>query len=471
MLPLWEGWDEYAHVAWLQHWNDTGTLPRTTDRIPREIDESMRLAPLPWELNWIGPPYLTHSEWWALPASERDKRVRGLATLSPGLAHQPAVELPTVAIGGQPFVFYEAQQPPLYYWIAAAVMRPAADRPIGGRVLLIRILGVLFTSLAIPFTFMAARNILGTPAMWCTALLAVAPGLGIDSARVANDGLAIGVTAIFLWLMTREKTGWLAAGAILGAAILVKASLLVLAPIMAILWIRRPKQLGLALALGFAIGGWWYIRNLFIGMPLMGWQESVPLGTAAVSAVALLRNGGWINEIYTVAKSFTWFGAWSFVTLRTWMYLVLEGCALGGMVVGIARGRARLRVPFIFTICFMIAIAGGAAAYYAVHGVAGIPGWYLWPAGGVMAMLIVAGLGRLSVAFAAMLALADIFGAGARLMPYYAGLAERNHGSLAQIWLASSRLDVPVWLVIGWLLATLAIPLVTGRGGLKSAAS
>jgi hypothetical protein len=248
----------------------------------------------------------------------------------------------------------------------------------------------------------------------------------------------------------------------------VKASLLVLVPILAILWIRHPKRLGLTLLLGFAIGGWWYVRNLVIGMPLTGWQESVPLGTVAVSAMALLRNGGWINEIYTVAKSFTWFGAWSFITLRTWMYFVLEGCALGGMVVGVARGRARLRVPLTFTICFMIAIAGGAAAYYAVHGVAGIPGWYLWPAGGVMAILIVAGLGRFSIAFAAMLALVDIFGAGARMMPYYAGLAERNHGSLTQLLPGTARLHVPGWLVVVWLVATVAIPLLVLQGRAKT---
>ncbi len=199
-------------------------------------------------------------------------------------------------------------------------------------------------------------------------------------------------------------------------------------------------------------------------MPLTGWQESVPLGTVAVSAVALVRNGGWINEIYTVAKSFTWFGAWSFITLRTWMYLVLEVCALGGMVIGIARGRSRLRAPLTFTICFMIAIAGGAAAYYAVHGIAGIPGWYLWPAGGVMAILIVAGLGRFSIVFVLMLWLVDIFGAGARMMPYYAGLAERNHGSLTQLPLAAGRLHVPGWLVVAWLVATVADSVAAAQG-------
>ncbi len=174
--------------------------------------------------------------------------------------------------------------------------------------------------------------------MYVAALLAVAPGFAIDAVHVANDGLAIGTAAIFLWLMTREKTRWLEAGTVLGAAILAKASLLVLAPVLIVLWFRRPRQMALALALAFGIGGWWYLRNLLIGMPLTGWQESVPLSQVAVSAVALFHHGGWVNEAYTIAKSFTWFGAWSFITLRTWMYLVLEGLAFVGMGVALCGG-------------------------------------------------------------------------------------------------------------------------------------
>ena len=90
MLPLWEGWDEYAHFAWLQHWIDHGTLPRASDAISREIDESMRMAALPHELNWIGAPYLTHEQWWALSVQERDERTRGLRSLPPERAHEPA---------------------------------------------------------------------------------------------------------------------------------------------------------------------------------------------------------------------------------------------------------------------------------------------------------------------------------------------------------------------------------------------
>lgn len=467
-LPLWEGWDEYAHFAWLQHWNDYGTLPRATDRISREIDESMRLAPLPRELRWIGTPYLTHADWWALPAAERDERMRKLAALSPSFGHQPAQEV----IGSPPFVFYEAQQPPLYYWIASAVMRPAAVWPLNERVLLIRLFSVFLTSLAIPFTFLAARNVFdrGSAAagVYCAALMAGAPGLVIDGAHVANDGMAIGIAALFLYLMTREKTSWLAAGLTLGAALLTKASLLVLAPILLVVWFRQLKQVGLALAMAFAIGGWWYVRNLLIGVPLTGWQESVPLGTLVASAGHLLLTGGWVDGAQTIAKSFTWFGAWSFMTLRTWMYLIIEGCALGGMLAGLARRRTTLRVPLAFTICFAVAIAGGATAYYAVHGIPGIPGWYLWPAGGAMAILIVAGLGRFSIVFAALLAMADLFGAAARMMPYYAGLATWNHGSITQLPLAGSRLHTPLWLIILWLISTAAIPLLMLQKSLRT---
>ena len=174
--------------------------------------------------------------------------------------------------------------------------------------------------------------------------------------------------------------------------------------------------------------------------------------------MALFHHGGWVNEAYTIAKSFTWFGAWSFITLRMWMYLVLEGFAFAGMIAGLRK--KGLRAPLTFAIAFTIAIIGGAAAYYAVHNVAGIPGWYLWPAGGAMAMLIVAGLRRYSVLFAALLALTDLYGVAARMMPYYAGLAARNHGSVTQFTLAAARLHVPMWLAIAWIGSTAAIPLL-----------
>jgi hypothetical protein len=466
LLPPWEGWDEYAHLAYVQYWADRGTLPRASDRISREIDEAMRLAPLPNELSWIGPPYLIHSDWWALPSDARQSRLQSLAALSPGLAHEPAVP-----INGRPFVFYEAQQPPLFYWIASPFLRARASRPIADRIHLLRLLSLVLTSLAIPFTFLAAGFAFPdkTPAaLCCAALLAVAPGLVIDSARVANDGLSIGLASVFLWLVMRKQTAWPALGIVLGLAILSKASLLVLIPVFIVVWIKQPKRLALALATAFAIGAWWYIRNLTIGAPLTGWQESVSLRALTASALQLSRTGRWVNGAYTVAKSFTWFGAWSFMTLRSWMYLILEGCAFGGMLAGVALRRESIRIPLLLTVCFTIAIAGGAAAYNAVHEIPGIPGWYLWPAGGAMAMIFAAGARRYSAAYAGMLALADLFGSTSRMAPYYAGLAPWNHGSVTQFAAALTRLHVSWWLASFWLAATLVIPALMLQGRAKT---
>ena len=68
-----------------------------------------------------------------------------------------------------------------------------------------------------------------------------------------------------------------------------------------------------------------------------------------------------------------------------------------------------------------------------------------------------------SAPFAALLALTDLFGAAARMMPYYSGLAPWNHGSITQFPLAVARLHVPVWLAIAWIAATVAIPLLMPR--------
>lgn len=469
MLPLWEGWDEYAHFAWIEHWNDRGTLPVATDKVSQEIDESMRLAPLARELRWLGAPYLIHEEWRALPAAESEARVRALAVLSPSLAHEAAA-----SDSGKKLVFYEAQQPPLYYWLAAPLERALADEPLRRRVFWVRLWGVLLTSAAIPIVFLTARRVFAGSGgefagSCCAGLLAVAPGLVIDAARVANDGLAIALAGVLLWLLTRERFPWVATGCALGAGLLVKASLLVMVPVVAVIWWPRDrKRTAGALALAALIGGWWYGRNLAIGAPLTGWQESVGFGALATSAAQLGTSGRWIGGAQTIAKSFTWFGAWSFLTLRTWMYVALEGVGVAAVAAGIFRYGRRAKAAVTMVAGFGIAIAGGAAAYNAVHGIPGIPGWYLWPAGGAMAILASAGMGRFTPVFAAMLAAADLFGAAARMMPYYSGLAAWNHGSLLQAGAAAERLGTPMWLVAAWAAATVAIPALLFHGSAKT---
>ena len=445
MLPLWEGWDEYAHFAWLQHWVDKGTLPGFHDPVSREIDESMRLAPLAYELRWIGPPYLTHQQWWTLPQASREDRRRRLRALPPDYAHQAATHV---------FDFYEAQQPPLYYWLLAPALRWAAEWPLESRVLLIRLLSMALASLAIPLAWLAARCVAGDElAVFCAALLAVAPGFAIDVSRVANDCLAIVLVGVLFWLVLRPDASAVRVGVVLGAALLSKAYLLALVPGIVILWFRRRRDLAVSLGLAVALAGWWYGRNLMMGYSLSGWLMHADARTLASEFFRI----NWLSAAHVIAKSFLWFGAWSFLTLKSWMYTLMELGTLAGVALAVRQRNPRLWVPAVLTLPYFLAMGYGVVVYAATQQVPNLPGWYLWPLAAPMAVILVTGLRRFSIVMIAALAAMDLYGVIALLVPYYAGLAERNRAGGAQFLTALARLQIPLWLAVVWAVATLAI--------------
>ena len=451
MMPLWEGWDEYAHFAILQHWMESTTLPQPENRISREIDESMRLAPLAYELRWIGAPYLTHGQWWALPAAERADRERRLAALPAAWAREPAAH---------PFDSYEAQQPPLYYWIVSLPLRAMAWWPLSSRVLFVRLFSLLIASLAIPLTWLAARSIVGeTGALFCAALLAMAPGFAIDTSRVANDCLAIALTALLMWLLTDAsgKRGWIAIGMVLGAALLTKAYLLALLPAVAVMRFRQRYELAGILAVAVTISGWWYYGNLAAGLGLTGWLDRAD-ARQLLSAVPRIN---WFASVNIVAKSMIWFGGWSFLTLKSWMYVAVEIIAAIGVVLALRSRNAALKAPFALSACYLAAVFYGVLVYFAVHRIPNLPGWYLWPIGGAFAVIVAAGLQRASIVLIFLLAALDLYGVMALLTPYYAGLVERNRADGAQFLAAIDRLHVPIPLAVLWFAATVTVPMVS----------
>ncbi|MES1260872.1 MAG: glycosyltransferase family 39 protein [Acidobacteriota bacterium] len=361
MMPLWEGWDEYAHFAWLQHWLDKGALPGFHDPVSREIDESMRLTPLAHELKWIGPPYLTHPEWWALAADERSERLRKLANLPPEFAHQPALHT---------FEFYEAQQPPLCYWLLSVPLRLTGAWQLTARVLLIRLFSMALASLAIPLTWMAARCLVGSKlAVLCAALLAIAPGFAIDVSRVANDSLAIALVALLFWLLARGGGRWFWVGLTLGAGLLTKAYLLALVPALIVIWWRRKRELALALSLAGALAGWWYLRNLLLGHSFSGWL----LRPDAARMLPGIFHINWFSAAHVIAKSFLWFGGWSFLTLKSWIYAVVEFTALIALGLAFRRARGKVKIPAILLGMYLAAMAYGVLVYFVAQNVPNLP--------------------------------------------------------------------------------------------------
>src|SRR6185503_15056123 len=139
LLPLWDGFDEPFHYAFVQHLSRTGQLPVTGQSvISGEVQRSLELAPGSHLVQRNLPFITTFADYLGLPAEERTRRRGELAALrSSGPSH------PT---GGPN---YEAQQAPLAYALLAPFDRLWRDTPLLSRVLRLRLLCALGAVLAV----------------------------------------------------------------------------------------------------------------------------------------------------------------------------------------------------------------------------------------------------------------------------------------------------------------------------------
>src|SRR6266478_2776476 len=243
-IPLWEGFDEWAHYARLQNMATTGrALASTTDRVSREVQASLELAPMPWQVSG-----LKHDDYWRLSEAERKAREEKLRSLPAQWAGDPAP-------GGERS--YEAQQAPLYYWLLAPAYRLTAGTPLPTRVWLLRLLSLLIASSVVPLGFLVAREVLPDDryALGVAALLAAMPELMMTVCHIANDSLAVAVGSLLLLLLFRWKRQphsigrAIALGAIFGLALLTKAYFLALIPpllVLAVIVAMRKRAYGQA---------------------------------------------------------------------------------------------------------------------------------------------------------------------------------------------------------------------------------
>jgi 4-amino-4-deoxy-L-arabinose transferase-like glycosyltransferase len=451
VIPLWEGYDEYSHFAFIQYFANTGKLPngRQTNS-SREVQESLRLTPMPWMQRDVGQN-VTHDAWWNLASALREDRERQLRTLPPEWgAETPPDFLP----------IYEAQQPPLYYCLLAVPYRLLSQLPLVTRVWWLRLFGAALASLVIPLGFLTAREILNNvrAALAVTALIASMPELMLIVCRIGNDALAVaaGTVCLFLAFRTREsqrRTRHVALlGAATGLALLTKAYFLALLPPLALLptlvWRPRSgKRIAihiLLLAAGpVVIAGWWYARNLLLTGAISG--EQTELAMRRFSALELLRlipRVPWIKAADFIFMSHIWLGDWSFLVLRGWMYHVfaLVWClAAFGFVVRyfhrppIQPSRTDLSLLAGFYLSFLLAMAYHAVLTFGHSGIAGTMGYYLYAMVAAEVVLVFLGLGAilpgrwiprapavLTLSFAAL----EAFGLLFYMIPYYTGLIE-----------------------------------------------
>jgi hypothetical protein len=489
MAPLWEGFDEWAHFAVIRAMSVRGEVLVARDSpIPRDVEASLQLAPVPWDMRHYPRPYLTEDEYWGLPAETRQQREAQFKAM-------PAHWSREAGTGG--LTAYEAFQPPLYYWMMAPVLRLMSGRSLAEQVMALRWLGSLIASLAIPLIFGIGREVFrdDARALGCAAVVAVMPEFAIDLARVGNECVAVVLFTLLTWIALKQGRGGL--GLVLGFGLLAKAYFLTAVPVMALLLKRGRRWAAVSCAL---IAGWWYAHNLISTGTLTGLSESLMLrGTSHASMIGRAATVPWGTAVDSILFSHLYFGGWSGLTVRSWMYHVFYAAILLATA-GLFRllRQPAIRILLAVYAAFWIGLLYDVLLIFLSKGMATSGGWYLYAVVGAEVTLCLAGLYSILparvhrwVAFggALLFALLDLYTVHAVAIPYYTGMiGHKASGAIAALHMADLRrvgvadafqrlasykgtvVSAP-WLAALWaayLVATLAIPIIGTARGLRS---
>ena len=401
-LPLWEGFDEYNHFARIEYLATVGHDATRETPVPQDIRQS--LAVVPGMFGW------SYDEFWRHTPEERQ-------TGAPLVQHS----------------IYEAQQPPVFYWLCAALFRATGFLSLSGHVLLLRIFCVLLASVVVPVGYWIARLVLDSEpqALGATALVAALPLFTYTATHIANDSLAIALGSVIV-LLTLQRKG-LALAVALGVALLSKAYFLAFLPPVALLvFFRAAKQAAIALTGAVLISGWWYWGNLASTGSLTGnlvlVQPSLGRMLAAVPEFPLVRTADFCWD------GFVWMGNWSFLVARAWMYRVagilaiLSSCGVARLL---WRRNAQIWLLAAFASCFALAILYFGLASFAAGTGAGSHGWYACCVAAPAMILAVAGLRQMlptrierfgAAALLVALSSIELFAVNFYALPYYTGL-------------------------------------------------
>lgn len=384
LLPLWEGFDEAFHYAYVETLWTTKQLPvlgRTN--IPVDIASSFRFAPASHVVHrWVAET-TPFDEWFALPVAEKQNRRTALEQLRPEpvAASRPA---------------YESHHPPLAYLALATADALMRGAPITARVLVLRILSSVTGIVLLYVGICGLVRALRLPEPYALAALFTAlcsQMLYATIAHVANDWLAVGISAVLLAALVAlvqfpgRRTAFRAA-LWLSAGLLTKAYFLVFLALAAgvaitLLWQRRFKvhDLWPAALLILLLDGPWYGRNVALYGNISGTHEQFD-GIGFREAIAAAPRIHWLEAAAFMARGSLWTGNNSFTTFSRAtlnLLLLLLACSIAIWLVrrrtAIQPGEWLLGATILL---FSLAIAYATCAAFAdtKGGVPGASPWY-----------------------------------------------------------------------------------------------
>jgi hypothetical protein len=452
MFPLWEGYDEFAHFGVVRAMATRGFLLVPRDQAgPRDVAESLKLVPIPWEVRgWdVFRSSLTEEAYWALPTEQRLQREARLRALPPNWEREDSAN----GISA-----YEALQPPLYYWLMTPALWALKGSGLLAQVMMLRWLGVVIASLAIPMTFEIGWTVTQneSAALGCSAVVVVMPGFATNLARVSNEPLAILLFTLLIWSGVRilkrgpDVIGAAILGAVLGLGLLTKAYFLTAVPAVLFLLLYKYRRAWKAALTTFVttavIAGWWYIRNIVTTGTFSGLAESIMLrDKGMVAMLSAIPHIPWVRAVDVILVSHLYFCGWSSLTVRGWMYHVFFAIALLsalGLLV-------QLRRPVVLWLVgvygfFWLGQLYNVLLQYLTKGLAGSMGWYMYAVVAAEVVLCAVAFGRnrvFAVALGTVLfGLLDLYGMHWLAIPYYTGtIGHRGNGAIATLHLSEFR--------------------------------
>ena len=452
MFPLWEGYDEFAHFGVVRAIAAKGILLVPRDQPgQRDVEESFKLAPVPWEVRgWdVFRSSLTEEGYWALPVEERRHRESRLRNMPPSWYTADST-------GG--ISAYEAFQPPLYYWLMAPVLYALKGCGLLAQVMWLRWIGVAIASLAVPLTFRIAFAVARreSVALGCSAVVAVMPGFAINVSRIGNEPLCILLFTLLIWLglriLTRAPDIWSAAalGAVLGLGLLTKAYFLTAVPAVLLLLFykyRKAWAAGLTTcAIAVAIAGWWYVRNVVTTGTFSGLPESVMLrGRSVIALLPAIFHIPWVRAVDVILVSHLYYCGWSALGARSWMYHVLFAIAMLaalGLIIQLRRPPAVWLVA-VFGF-FWLGQLYNVFLQFLARAVVGSAGWYMYAVVACEVVLCAVAFGRWRLWAMTLgtflFGLLDLYGMHWLAIPYYTGIiGHRANGALGVLHIGAFR--------------------------------
>lgn len=258
MLPFFDGPDENRHLNSVARLIDGGGWPRPYDA---PVLGSVREAVIESGTSSLVRPTV-------LPAPDERRTLLG------------GSEVPDSGRDAM------VQHPPGYYAVAAIIVSAfgGGDLRWDQALLVMRLSSAVILAAAVPFVVGTARRVAGSRVaglLGGIGVLAV-PAFAIGGGYASNDVLLVTASSAALYLLVRACADPRAgaalpalAGAAYGVALLTKGLALMMAPAVVVLalvaahrrgWSVRTVLTGLVApaALAGLIGGWWWVRNLFV---------------------------------------------------------------------------------------------------------------------------------------------------------------------------------------------------------------